>query len=64
MGRIVEGVLNELLLASYFESTILLLKFGDNIFHVLFNLILFFDLKAISGVDSQLWVELIFLLTY
>ena len=61
LGRVEESILYELLLYCYLETSLLLLQFGNDILHILLNLVLFFNFESVAGIWRQFGVELIFL---
>ena len=64
MRRVEQCVLDELLLDGDLETSLLLLELGYDVLHVLFDLVLLFDLKAVGRIGRQLWMELVLLLAH
>ena len=58
---IVQSIINKLFLDCDFKLSIFLLKLLDNIFHILFNLVLLFYLKSVLSIRCQLGIVLIIL---
>ena len=58
---VIESIFNELLFDGNFEFSIFLLQFTYDVFHVLFDLVLFFNFESVSGIDGEFGVSFVFL---
>lgn len=60
---VVESIFNELLFDGHFELSVFLLEFTYDVFHVLFDLVLFFNFESVCCIDGELGVSFVFLFT-